>query len=110
MHQAGLGQGQGDDSGLGSKMAMFYSLVASAQQWQSLGTPVGCDSSLEAQYSHSICLEVYLACDHWQLWLPLRTPALRRPRGWGTATEEGSLPSPRVSEVCGQPSTALKPE
>eukprot|EP00070_Physeter_catodon_P027266 XP_028334160.1 RING finger protein 166-like [Physeter catodon] len=40
-------------------MAMFRSLVASAQQRQPPGGPAGGDSGLEAQYSCPICLEVY---------------------------------------------------
>uniref|UniRef100_A0A8C0NSR2 E3 ubiquitin-protein ligase RNF166 n=1 Tax=Canis lupus familiaris TaxID=9615 RepID=A0A8C0NSR2_CANLF len=40
-------------------MAMFRSLVASAQQRQPAGGPAGGDSGLEAQYSCPICLEVY---------------------------------------------------
>ncbi|KAG8508165.1 RING finger protein 166 [Galemys pyrenaicus] len=40
-------------------MAMFRSLVASAQQRQPPGAPAGSDSGLEAQYSCPICLEVY---------------------------------------------------
>uniref|UniRef100_A0A4X1TBU2 Ring finger protein 166 n=2 Tax=Sus scrofa TaxID=9823 RepID=A0A4X1TBU2_PIG len=39
-------------------MAMFRSLVASAQQRQPPGGPAGGDSGLEAQYSCPICLEV----------------------------------------------------
>lgn len=53
---------------------------------------------------------VPLAWGHWQLWLPMSTPAPRRLRGWGAATTEGSLPSPRGSNVCSQPSAALEPE
>ncbi|XP_070307513.1 E3 ubiquitin-protein ligase RNF166 isoform X1 [Odocoileus virginianus] len=40
-------------------MAMFRSLVGSAQQRQPPGGPAGGDSALEAQYSCPICLEVY---------------------------------------------------
>ncbi|XP_045628793.1 E3 ubiquitin-protein ligase RNF166 isoform X2 [Ursus americanus] len=40
-------------------MAMFRSLVASAQQRQPPGGSAGGDSGLEAQYSCPICLEVY---------------------------------------------------
>ncbi|XP_042558216.1 E3 ubiquitin-protein ligase RNF166 [Dipodomys spectabilis] len=40
-------------------MAMFRSLVASAQQRQAPAGPAGGDSGLEAQYSCPICLEVY---------------------------------------------------
>ncbi|XP_062968288.1 E3 ubiquitin-protein ligase RNF166 isoform X3 [Cynocephalus volans] len=40
-------------------MAMFRSLVASAQQRQPPAGPAGGDSGLEAQYSCPICLEVY---------------------------------------------------
>ncbi|XP_069918014.1 E3 ubiquitin-protein ligase RNF166 [Oryctolagus cuniculus] len=40
-------------------MAMFRSLVASAQQRQPPPGPAGGDSGLEAQYSCPICLEVY---------------------------------------------------
>ncbi|XP_032320464.1 E3 ubiquitin-protein ligase RNF166 isoform X1 [Camelus ferus] len=40
-------------------MAMFRSLVASAQQRQPPGGPASGDSGLEAQYSCPICLEVY---------------------------------------------------
>jgi RING finger protein 166 len=40
-------------------MAMFRSLVASAQQRQPPAGPAGGDSGLEAQFSCPICLEVY---------------------------------------------------
>ncbi|XP_047289534.1 E3 ubiquitin-protein ligase RNF166 isoform X3 [Homo sapiens] len=40
-------------------MAMFRSLVASAQQRQPPAGPAGGDSGLEAQYTCPICLEVY---------------------------------------------------
>lgn len=59
--RAGPGRA-GRDSGGGGPgpgMAMFRSLVASAQQRQPAGGPAGGDSGLEAQYSCPICLEVY---------------------------------------------------
>ncbi|KAL0621712.1 E3 ubiquitin-protein ligase RNF166 [Plecturocebus cupreus] len=45
--------------GPGPGMAMFRSLVASAQQRQPPAGPAGGDSGLEAQYTCPICLEVY---------------------------------------------------
>ncbi|XP_042776794.1 E3 ubiquitin-protein ligase RNF166 isoform X1 [Panthera tigris] len=60
-------------------MAMFRSLVASAQQRQPPGGPAGGDSGLEAQYSCPICLEVY-----------------HRPVAIGSCghTQHGHLPTP----------------
>lgn len=57
--RAGRYSGGGGGGGPGPGMAMFRSLVASAQQRQPPGGPAGGDSGLEAQYSCPICLEVY---------------------------------------------------
>ncbi|XP_073651832.1 E3 ubiquitin-protein ligase RNF166 isoform X1 [Tursiops truncatus] len=89
-------------------MAMFRSLVASAQQRQPPGGPAGGDSGLEAQYSCPICLEVYHrpvaigSCGHTTLAQKLLlmegraalrpTSALQVLRGVPPAVSAGAIP------------------